>query len=138
MPHRNRGSVNKIINTPDNHPIKEQVLSSNGRNFILFKTIKKKVKCTCPLYAPLTIDVLDFWTLVLGQSVTLTAALSNSPSPSPTYQWQKNGIDIVGATNNTYTVTMAEPTVQYTGTYTCDITNIVGSTSWKQAVIILG
>ena len=38
MTHRNRGSVNKIINTPDNPPIKEQVLSSNGRNFILFKT----------------------------------------------------------------------------------------------------
>jgi sugar lactone lactonase YvrE len=41
-------------------------------------------------------------TVPVGSSVTFTAAASGSPAP--TYQWQKDGIDLAGVTTASYTI----------------------------------
>ncbi|MFN3404373.1 MAG: T9SS type A sorting domain-containing protein [Cytophagaceae bacterium] len=51
--------------------------------------------------------------ICIGQSVILTAEVE-SPTASVTYQWQRNGTNIAGATSSTYTVT---PSVAGTNNY---------------------
>ena len=62
-------------------------------------------------------------TVTAGASVTFTAAASGSPTP--TYQWQKDGANISGATSASYTIASAATTDA--GTYTVVATNSAGS-----------
>ncbi len=64
-------------------------------------------------------------------SVTFTAVVSGYPVP--TFQWQRNGINISGATGSTYTITnvaLGDPV-----SYTVIVTNIYGSTTSTPAVL---
>ena len=61
-----------------------------------------------------------------GQSITLTVSSSASDSGTLTYQWQKNGFSISGATSATYTFTSAAGD---SGTYTVVVTNTKNGTS---------
>jgi hypothetical protein len=61
-------------------------------------------------------------TVAIGNSVTFTAAASGTPTP--TYQWQKNGMDILGATSSSYTI--ASVTANNAGAYTVVATNVLG------------
>jgi len=60
-----------------------------------------KLDCRAPYT---TINPSGSTTICIGQSVILTADV-DSPTPSTTYQWLKNGSVIAGATGSTYTVT---------------------------------
>ena len=61
--------------------------------------------CKLDCQAPYTvIKTSEPKTICLGQTVVLTADV-DSPTNSVTYQWQKNGTNIAGATGMTYTVT---------------------------------
>ena len=53
-----------------------------------------------------------------GTSITFTASVTNGGS-SPTYQWKKNGSDIVGKTDVTYTTT----TLANGDVITCEVTS---------------
>ena len=64
-----------------------------------------------------------------GGNVTLTAA---TPVSGVTYQWQKDGVDIDGATNATYTV----KNVADSGKYTVEITDTDGKTAVSSATAI--
>jgi len=57
--------------------------------------------------------------------VTFTAAADGKPAP--TYHWQKNGVNIVGATTNTYSV--ASVAASDIGSYTVVATNSAGAVS---------
>ncbi len=70
-------------------------------------------------------------TVTAPASVTFTAAASGFPVP--TYQWQKGGADIVGATNATYTI--ATTSLTDAATYTCVATNSLGSATSNGAVL---
>ncbi|MBL9031712.1 MAG: immunoglobulin domain-containing protein [Phycisphaerae bacterium] len=56
-------------------------------------------------------------------------------SPTPTFQWRRNGVNIAGATSPTYTITNA--TVGASGTYTCVATNSCGSATSDPAVLVV-
>ncbi|MEZ5414237.1 MAG: immunoglobulin domain-containing protein [Opitutaceae bacterium] len=60
---------------------------------------------------------------VIGDLVTITAAATGIPAP--TYQWQKNGVNVPGAIHATYTIVSA--TLEHTGTYRVIATNSVGT-----------
>jgi uncharacterized delta-60 repeat protein len=60
---------------------------------------------------------------VFGGSATFIVAAAGTPTP--TYRWQRNGVDIVGATNASYTVTAASQATE--GNYRVVVTNSAGS-----------
>ena len=66
-----------------------------------------------------------------GQTATLTATATGNPAP--TYQWQKNGTDIPGATSASYTITNAQQTDA--GSYTVVVTNSLGSVTSNAATL---
>lgn len=53
------------------------------------------------------------------------------PSGAATFQWQKNGSNILGATNKTYSI--AEVQVTNVGTYTCEVSSGSGTTTTDPA-----
>lgn len=70
-------------------------------------------------------------TVTEGQSVTFSAAASGSPSPA--YQWRKDGVAISGATGSSYAISSA--TLSSAGTYTVVATNSAGSATSSGAVL---
>ncbi len=64
-------------------------------------------------------------TIFAGENKTFTVVASAGGTLS--YQWQKDGIDIPGATSNTYTITGAA--AADAGSYTCILTNALNGIS---------
>jgi len=79
--------------------------------------------------------------VIAGQPVAMTVEAGKSASFSVvvvggltvTYQWQKNGTNIVGATSATYSI--ASPQEADSGAYACLITNSVGSVTSSLAAL---
>ena len=70
-------------------------------------------------------------TVTAGNSVTLSAGASGTPTP--TYQWKKDGVNIGGATNNTYVI--ASVVAGDAGTYTVVATNSVNTATSNPATL---
>jgi hypothetical protein len=66
-----------------------------------------------------------------GANVTFTVAASGTPTP--TFQWKKNGTVISGATSSTYTLNAVQGSTA--GTYTAVATNSAGSATSAGAVL---
>lgn len=66
-----------------------------------------------------------------GGSVTFSAAASGSPTP--TFQWKKNGADIGGATGSSYTI--ASTVLGDAGSYTVTASNAAGSATSNTATL---
>ncbi len=62
-------------------------------------------------------------TVCEGTSTSFATAATGLPVP--TYQWRKNGVDIPGATSNTYVI--PSPTTADAGSYDCVATNTCGT-----------
>ena len=73
-------------------------------------------------------------TVTVGNSVTFSAAASGTPTP--TYQWKKGGVDIGGATGNTFTI--ASTVLGDAGTYTVVASNSVNSVTSNPANLTVG
>jgi hypothetical protein len=73
----------------------------------------------------------------LGQTVNsganVTFSVAATGTPAPTFQWQKNGAAIAGATSSTLTLTNV--TTASAGTYTVVVTNSAGSATSNGAVL---
>jgi sugar lactone lactonase YvrE len=67
---------------------------------------------------------------VVGASVTFTAA---SGTPAPTFQWQKNGVNLAGATSASYTI--ASVATGDAGSYTVVVTSSTDSVTSDVAVL---
>ena len=70
-------------------------------------------------------------TVNTGSPITFTAAADGSPTP--TYQWRKDGVNIAGATTASYTI--ASVTLGDAGTYTVVATNSAGSATSNGATL---
>lgn len=66
-----------------------------------------------------------------GLSATFTSAATGVPAP--TYQWNKNGVPVTGATNASYVITSVQPADA--ANYTVTATNSVGSTGSNVAAL---
>lgn len=71
-------------------------------------------------------------TVTVGDTVTLTAAASGTPTPS--FQWSKDGIDIPGAISPTYS--FVSSSTAESGTYTVTASNMAGSASSSALVTV--
>jgi len=71
-------------------------------------------------------------TIVAGQTATFSVVATGTPSPS--YQWQKNGGTITGATSSTYT-TPVTTTSDNGALFTVVVTNSVGSATSNAATL---
>jgi len=69
----------------------------------------------------------------LGQDATLTAVATGWPVP--TYQWQKNGVNIAGATNAN--LTLAKVQAADSGNYSVVVTNSAGSATSSVATTLV-
>ncbi|MCG3125627.1 MAG: hypothetical protein CHACPFDD_00452 [Phycisphaerae bacterium] len=81
--------------------------------------------------APTITDEPDAQTACTGDSVTFTVAASGSGPLS--YQWQKNTVDIGGATSSSYTINPV--TAGDAGSYRCVVTNACGSATSDAAAL---
>jgi hypothetical protein len=79
------------------------------------------VEATAPIITQSPADVQAY----PGQSPTFT--VSATGNPSPTYQWQFNGTNLVGETNAQLTLTDLQ--TNQAGTYSVGVTNVVGGIS---------
>jgi len=66
-----------------------------------------------------------------GQPVSFTVTAVGSGTIS--YQWQKDGVDIINAKSSSYTLASAQP--QNIGYYTCNVTDSKGAVTSKQAAL---
>lgn len=71
-------------------------------------------------------------TVLAGTKVTFYSSATSNPS----YQWRKDGVDIVGATRSYYTISSAS--ASHAGVYTVVAKNVLGSTVSRNAVLTIG
>ncbi|MBI5771884.1 MAG: immunoglobulin domain-containing protein [Verrucomicrobia bacterium] len=76
--------------------------------------------------APVIASVSPAQTFVSGQSVTLSVTASGTPTP--TYQWYRNGIALSGSTAATLAVSQ-------TGTYSVTVSNALGAVTSADIVV---
>ena len=69
--------------------------------------------------------------VAIGSSINLVMAVS--AKPVATYQWQKNGVNIVNATSLTYSIQSA--VASDAGTYTLIATNSAGSATSRNVIV---
>lgn len=69
----------------------------------------------------------------LGQNVTLSVAATGSPTPS--YQWSRNGVPIAGATSAS--LALSNITIANAGSYTVAIVNDAGAVTSAAAVLAI-
>jgi hypothetical protein len=67
-----------------------------------------------------------------GQPATFS--VSASGNPSPTYRWQRNQIDIPGATSSSYTIA-AVTTADNGARFRCIVSNSLGSATSREALL---
>jgi hypothetical protein len=72
-------------------------------------------------------------TISFGSPVAFSAAASGTPTP--TYQWQKDGVNIGGATSATFSIASAVP--GDAGSYTVVATNSAGTVNSDAALLVL-
>ncbi|QYM77935.1 immunoglobulin domain-containing protein [Horticoccus luteus] len=70
-------------------------------------------------------------TITVGDTITLTGSASGT-TPL-TYQWQKDGVDLPGATTDS--LTLANTTAANSGTYRLNVTNSVGTVPSAEAIV---
>jgi autotransporter-associated beta strand protein len=109
---------------------------SDAGQYVLTASNADGATASQPAYlgvAPLQVGTLSGTALFTGGSATLTIPVSSTYPVS--YQWRKNGVNIVGATNATLAVTNA--TFSDGGNYSVTLSNSLGSTTTKSVALVV-
>ena len=69
--------------------------------------------------------------MLVRSSANFTVSVEDIPGHDHTYQWQKNNINIVGATSDAHTITCVVKTDE--GTYCCVVSNAAGTMTSDRA-----
>lgn len=83
--------------------------------------------------APIITSESTHTAVTQGQTATFTVTAVGTPTP--TYQWRKNGVNISGETSSTLSITNAQPADE--GNYDAVITNSEGSVTSTVAVLTI-
>ena len=118
--------------------VRRLTLNLNGGDGVLFKFADGApfvgVQSTPVTGAPqITIHPTDRNAPLYGSATLFGRALGSGPL---SYQWQKNGVNIPGATTNNYSVTNAQ--FRDAGTYALVVSNAVGIATSASAVLTVG
>jgi regulation of enolase protein 1 (concanavalin A-like superfamily) len=107
------------------------VSNSVGRSFSRPATLTVNPAAKAPVITTQPTDT----TVLVGQAATFTVKASGFPAP--TFQWKRNGRDIVGATAFKYTTPVAK-VGDSKAVYRCVVSNRVGSVTSQPAVLTIG
>lgn len=118
-----------ITNTQSADAGAYRVVVTNSFNSVTSNsaTLSVTVTATAPLISTQPVSQ----TIAAGSAVTFTAAASGSPTP--TFQWKKDGVDISGATNSSYAI--ASTAGADAGSYTVVATNTAGTATSNPATL---
>jgi sugar lactone lactonase YvrE len=94
-------------------------------------TVNDRVRVVMPLAVPVIETHPTSQTIGTGSTAVFTATASGAPLP--TYQWEKNGEPIAGATHSTLVITAA--TEADGGAYACVVANSNGWVTSRAAVL---
>ena len=86
-----------------------------------------------PTAPVVTIQPVPAITMVSGTVNTVVFTVAASGTPAPTYQWQRNGVNVTGKTSPTYVLTNASDA--QAGTFRCIVTNSQGSVTSNPSVL---
>ncbi len=86
----------------------------------------------CDPIAAITTQPINQLVVEGGTAIFTTAANGN---PEPTYQWQKNGVNIAGANSNIYTI--AKVAMGDVGNYTVVVSNSAGTATSNSATLAI-
>mgnify|MGYP001446277121 CR=1 FL=1 len=98
------------------------------------KTLTALILAVALLALPLSLNADTSANQAMGSPVTFSVTVASGTTPF-TYQWKKNGVNIVGATAATYLI----PAVAAgdAGTYTVAVSNKAGATTSDNGVFTL-
>lgn len=99
------------------------VVATNSVNSVTSNSAQLTVTVVSANVAPQITSQPLAQTVTVGASVSFSATASGTPTP--TYQWSKNGSALVGATASTYTI--ASTALTDAGTFSVAATNVAGT-----------
>lgn len=93
-------------------------------------TVTSQTAALTVLSAPAITKQPTDQTVTKGGTINLSITATGT---TPTYQWQKTGVDIPNATQSTLVITNAK--IEDSGNYTCKVTNTCGTVNSNSALI---
>jgi len=112
-------------------------VASNSAGSTTSNTATLTVNATTPTPPPPTTSAPSFSTqptsLTVDEGSTATFSVAVAGTPSPSLQWQKDGVDLPGETGTTLTLTNV--TSADAGAYGCVATNTAGSATSHLAIL---
>jgi hypothetical protein len=126
--------------TSANYTTPPAVLTENGASFTVTITnsagsitsAATTLTVTTNAVAPVIATQPQSTTVSVGQTASFSVGATGSPTP--TYQWSKNGTPISGATSSSYT-TPATALADSGATFTVTVTNLAGSVTSSAATL---
>ena len=112
-----------------------RVLVTNSVGSVMSSTVALIVSQSAPVYEAPTITQQPVSATVMeGGTATFTVTATGTPSPS--YQWEKNGVAMSGATSPA--LTLSGVSTNDSGSYRVVVSNSAGSVTSEAATLMLG
>ncbi len=108
--------------------------SGNIRAFGLVVSTLSPTTCTPPIVTSVCPQITsDPVSLTVCATDSASFSVSATGTPTPTFQWRRNTVPILGATSATYTIPSTDPSSA--GSYDCVVSNSCGSVTSQAATL---